>query len=404
MVGWSKGLILLFIRPRLNENLQLELWWRWARLYVSSTPNPIGISRKGPMPNQVRTQTRTILLTVVFFFGALSQDFVTGARAAENDSPELRSDHPQRYVVKKGDTLWGIAGKFLVDPWRWREIWQQNPSIENPHLIYPGDVLVLSTDSGTPEVRVLRNRKITKLSPTVREEPLDEAVPTIAPSVILPFLRKPLIISRGDLDDAPYVAIGEEGGIALGKYSVFFGRGFKHTEAGDLYHIFRPGRKLVHPETGEALGIQAIHLGIARTLNPGETATMEIILSHEDVNPGDRMLPLPEDISLPYFVPRAPDQQLSGIIVDAPESVDELSRLSTVVISLGERDQIEPGHVLRIMRKEPLQKDPVTGKLFQPPLQESGLAMVFRSFEKVSYALVMTSNRVINIYDRVETP
>ena len=126
-------------------------------------------------------------------------------------------------MIQDGDTLWGIARKFLVDPWKWPEIWQMNPGIENPHLLYAGDVLVLSGsgEGETAQVKVLRNRKVTKLSPTVRVESVDQAVPTIPPDVILPFLRKPLIIGRGDLDNAPYMAIGEEGTIALGKYSVF---------------------------------------------------------------------------------------------------------------------------------------------------------------------------------------
>ena len=355
---------------------------------------------------QIKWRTKTTLLTLGLCIGLISGVLFHGAYAAEKEAPKLDPNHPDRYVVKEGDTLWGIAQKFLVDPWRWPEIWQQNPNIENPHLIFPGDVLVVSTtaDGETPQVRVLRERKLSKLSPSVRAESLDEAVPTIPPSVILPFLKKPLVISRGELDNSPYVAAGVEGKIALGKYSLFFGRGFDQTEVGKLYHVFRPGKLLIHPETNESLGIQALHLGVARVLDAGETARMEVILAYEDINPGDRLVPLPEDISLPYFQPRAPERKVSGIIVDAPQAVSELSRLSTIVITLGERDEMEPGHVLRIMRKEEKQKDPVTGKLFEPPLQDSGLAMVFRTFEKISYALVMTSNRPIHINDRVVTP
>jgi hypothetical protein len=342
--------------------------------------------------------------------GPASHGLVYDLYAAENEQPQLVPGAPDRYVVKEGDSLWGIARKFLVNPWLWPEIWQSNPGIENPHLIYPGDVLVLSGSDGStaPQVKVLRKRKVSKLSPTIRAEPLKAAVPTIPPDVILPFLRKPLIIERGELDDAPYVAIGEEGAIALGKYSVFFGRGFdqenNRAKTGDLFHIFRPGKLLIHPLTNESLGIQALHLGIARVIEPGSTSKLEVILAHEDINPGDRMVAQKEQISLPYFQPRAPERKVTGLIVDAPDAVAELSRLSMVVLTLGERDGIEAGHVLRVMRKEPLRKDPVTGKLFQPPIQSSGLTMVFRTFEKVSYALVMTSNRVIHIGDVVETP
>ena len=320
---------------------------------------------------------------------------------------------PERYVVQDGDTLWGIARKFLVDPWKWPEIWQMNPGIENPHLLFPGDVLVLSGSGQgeTAQVKVLRNRKITKLSPTIRVESIEQAVPTISPDIILPFLRKPLIIGRNELDKSPYMAIGEEGTIALGKYSVFFGRGFDHekqrAKAGDLYHIFRPGKLLIHPETNESLGIQALHLGMARVLQPGATSKLEIILAFEDVNPGDRLVKQEEQFSLPYFQPRAPERKVSGLILDSPGSVGdlvELSRLNVVVLSLGDRDGIEAGHVLRVMRNETEHKDPVTGEMFRPPLQASGLAMVFRTFEKVSYALLMTSHRPIHIHDIVQTP
>lgn len=330
--------------------------------------------------------------------------------AAENEPPQLVPGAPERYVVQDGDTLWGIAQKFLVDPWRWPEIWQINPGIQNPHLIFPGDVLVLSGigEGDTAQVKVLRSRKVTKLSPTVRIEPIDQAVPTISPDIILPFLRKPLIIGRTELENVPYVAAGEEGTISLGKYDIFWGRGFDQKNdraaAGDLFHVYRPGKLLIHPETNEALGIQALHLGIARVIEPGDTSKMEIILAYEDINPGDRLVAQEEQINLPYFQPRAPERKVSGIIVDAPGSVSELSRLSIVVLTLGDRDGMEPGHVLRVLRKEPEQKDPVTGKQFQPPLQKSGLAMIFRTFEKVSYALVMTSNRVIHINDIVQTP
>lgn len=353
----------------------------------------------------------SIFFAAMLLLSPISSQIIYDAGAAEPAPPQLVPDPPDRYVVQEGDTLWGIAQKFLIEPWQWPEIWQQNPDIENPHLIFPGDVLLLSTASGTsggaPEVRVLRNRKLSKLSPAMRTEPIEAAVPTISPDMILPFLRKPLIIERGELDGAPYVAVGEEGDISLGKYSVFFGRGFNRkypAKAGDLYNIFRPGKLLIHPQTNEALGIQAMHLGVARVLEVGETAKLEIILAHEDINPGDRMTPFAENISLPYFYPRAPERKVAGIIVDAPQAVAELSRLQPIVITLGQRDEIEPGHVLRILRKEQLRKDPVTGKLFEPPLQSSGLAMVFKSFEKVSYALVMTSNRVIHIRDLVATP
>lgn len=345
-----------------------------------------------------RRKTRWVVLGAVWLVFALS------GLAAHAQEAQLKADSPERYTVKEGDTLWGIASRFLENPWRWPQIWQQNPDIENPHLIYPGDVLVLTTTAdGQPQIKVLRERKVTKLKPEVRVVERDDAVPTIPPDAIQPFLTNPLVIEEDGLDHAGYVAAGREGAIVLGKYNVFYAKGVNGADA-DFYNLFRPGKRLVHPETGEFLGVQATHLGDARMLAAGDTSKMEVTSSTQEIVMGDRMVPAEEDIALPYYQPHAPGGTVNGYILDIAGAVAEGGPLQTIVVSLGAREGMEPGHVMRIQRQQPDQEDVVTGGIVEIPPEDSGLAMVFRVFEKVSYALILEADRPIHVNDRVTNP
>ncbi len=333
---------------------------------------------------------------------AVSLVTVSVSSWADTTSPELQPNHPRHYTVQKGDTLWGIAARFLEDPWRWPEIWQRNPKVQNPHLIYPGDALVMSIVDGAPELKILR-RKVVKLSPAVYAEPIETAIPTIPPNAIQAYLSSPLIIEEGGLDDAGYVAAGLDDKITMGLYSQFYARSLPESD-NKFYRIFRPGKVLVDPLTKEFLGQEANHIGDARMLTPGETSKLEAVRAYSEISFGDRLVATPPDIGLPYFTPRAPENDVRGFILDAPGGVAEVGPLSVVVLSVGKRENIEPGHVLRILRDAGIQRDPVTREFFKLPEEDSGLLMVFRSFDKVSYALVMKAVRPIHVLDVVETP
>lgn len=323
----------------------------------------------------------------------------------QGDEPRIKPDSPRRYTVQEGDTLWSISRRFLEDPWRWPEIWQRNPDIENPHLIYPGDVLVLTgtgDEQSDPKVKVLRERKITKLQPEVRVVERDDAIPTIPPNAIQPFLTNPLVIEEDGLENAAYVAAGEEGSVILGKYSVFYARGI--DSGATYFNIFQPGKPLFDPETEEFLGQQAIHLGEARVLEAGDTARMEVTSSTQEIGRGDRMVPAEDNIALPYYQPHAPEQSVNGYIIHIDRAVAEGGPLQVIIVSMGKREGMEPGHVLRIRRQQADIKDVVTDEDIEIPAQDSGLAMVFRVFDKVSYALVMEASRSIHINDRVTNP
>lgn len=340
------------------------------------------------------------------------------------DDVQLRPDHPERYTVVKGDTLWDIASRFLKTPWHWPRIWKINERIQNPHLIYPGDVLVLRYVNGEPELTLLRNEKLsddkaagtpqpsatavpvgstTRLQPRVYTEAIERAIPTISPEAIVPFLTQPLVVGKEELERAGYVTVGLDNRIALGDHSEFYARGITDQNA-EYFQIFRPGKALKHPDTGEILAYEAIYLGDAKRLAAGDPMKIVVTTVKQEIVPADRLLVAPPRAALPYYFPHAPKKQLTGQIIAALNAVAEVGPYTVVAVDLGERDGIEEGHVLRALYRAGDHKDPVSGERYKLPDEEAGLLLVFRTFEKVSYALVMNANQPIHILDTVATP
>jgi len=321
-----------------------------------------------------------------------------------NANELLKKDYPERYTVVNGDTLWDISGKFLNQPWRWPELWQANEYIQNPHLIYPGDVLVLTWVDGKPQLRALR-RETVKLSPSVRESDLQNAIPPISPNAILPYLSSPLVTDKSEINDAPYVVSGLDGKLVAGKYDQVYVRGLGEYENGE-FRIFRAGRNFVHPVTKELLGLEAVHIGDSRLLKPGDPARVGIQDSFKEVAVLDLLREVDSGAkSLPYFYPRAhDDKEIQGYILEMPNKVTELGPLNVVAITLGEREKVKPGHVFKIMSQKKTMTDPKTRKSYQLPHEQVGLMMVFRVFDKVSYALITDSLRAIRAGDSVIHP
>jgi len=340
------------------------------------------------------------------------------------DVVQLKPDHPERYTVVKGDTLWDISARFLKSPWHWPKIWKINDQIKNPHLIYPGDVVVFRMVDGKPELTVLRKETLpvipavprapeeapaaadsrtVKLAPRVHSEPLEAAIPTIPPNAILPFLTRPLAVSESELDKAGYITVGLDDRIALGNGSQFYARGL--TDDGpEYYHVFRPGSAIRHPDTGELLAYEALYLGDAHRLEPGDPSKLVVTQVKQEIIPTDRLLVAPKKASLPYYYPHAPKNLVEGRIVSALNAVAEIGTYAVVGISLGTREGIEEGTVLRVMRHAGTHKDPITRERYKLPDEESALVLVFRTFEKMSYALVMSSTRPVHMLDAVITP
>lgn len=333
---------------------------------------------------------------------------------------ELNANHPQNYVVIKGDTLWDIAGKFLKYPWHWPEIWQANPQIENPHLIYPGDRLWLADCDGRSCIKLARGIRSGKISPKVREIELDEAIATIPLSAISPFLSQPRVVGEEVLGAAPYIVAGSEERLISAAGDNVYVRGIDATiNNGKHYNIFRKGIRYQDPETGEILGFEAIYLADALLRKTGDPATVELRTTNREVMIGDRLLEA-DDTKLDLnFIPRQPTHKIDGHILSVFDGVSQVGQYQIVVLNRGERDNLESGHVVFIHQVGDTIKDIVLSGVADEgyfssnknskesniittlPDEYAGIAMVFKTYKKVSYAIIMKATRVIHVGDKI---
>src|SRR5688572_21129611 len=269
--------------------------------------------------------------------------------ATTGGGPEVRSDAPDRYTVVPGDTLWGIATRFLRDPWRWPELWKMNSSqIRNPHRIYPGDVLVLDRDRTGR--RATMRLEDTRLSPRVRVEPRErDAIQTIAPSVIEPFLSKPLVVGANELDAFPEIVATQEDRIGIGAGNVAYVRGLDNTNE-VRWHVYRRGDALVDPETNQLLGYIGTYLGDAQLRRRDRISTVEITRAPQEIYRGDKLLAIPQEAPIFAYVPHAPQNPIRGRIISTYGGLFETGPLAIVTLSKGRRDGLEVGHVLAIHR------------------------------------------------------
>jgi len=412
--------------------------------------------------------------------GALLAGVLAGTAFAAGEPSGLKSDHPQRYIVQRGDTLWDIAGRFLDEPWRWPDVWQANPHIENPHLIYPGDELYLAYRDGRPIIQVRRRggRGVTVLSPQVRAEALGpEAIPPIPVDAIQQFLDRPRVVTEAEYAAAPYIlSVGREALLAR-PGERFYARGIVDLSQ-SRYSIYRKGQIYLDPQSGELLGYEAVHVADAVLERDGDPATLVITTMKREVLAGDRLVPTDEEQVYQAYMPRAPEQELDGQIISVFDGVSQIGQFQTVVLNLGTRDGLEPGHVFGVFQRgetvqDPLARDPefdvyaqrarereertekdtafafvqgfgnaieatsdvigreahrfaawaspghprfggdygFGGRSEGPPWarvtlpeERAGTVMVYRSFERLSYALVMEASRPMHLNDSVKNP
>lgn len=336
----------------------------------------------------------SILLTVVVGLGA------TGVTA----QTQLRDDHPEQYTVQPGDTLWDISSRFLQQPWNWPEIWQANPQVENPHLIYPGDVLELTWVDGKPRLsRATDQDREIKLSPEVESTPLDTPIPTIPLDEIRSFLSKTRIVDEAALEQAPYIVQGRDRRVIAGEGQRVYARG--EAARGETLAVFRRGTRHVDPETGEFLGIEARSMGRGRVAEvEGEILSVDLTASREEIEPEDRLLPTEEREITTRFQPRAPEEKIRGRMIDVEDGVSNIGQYNVVVINRGEREGLEPGHVLAAYKKGDKARDPKNDDLLQLPSERAGLLMVFRTYDKLSYGLVLQATRPLEVMDEVRNP
>ena len=383
-------------------------------------------------------QPKTKLIPIITLLAAMC--ISTTALA---DEIELQKNHPERHVVVKGDTLWGISGKFLKNPWQWPKVWNMNRTeIKNPHRIYPGDVVVLDNSSGSPRFRLLHETVV--LSPTAIEEPLEkEAIFTIPPNVINPFLTQPLMIEKGQLDSSPRIIAAQDNRVILSPGTRIYVNSLNTQNT--YWNIYRPGAELIDPETKKSLGTEAIYLGDTRITKFGTPASADIVKAHEEIFAKDRLVVANEGVKA-NFVPHAPEKEIKGTIIKIYGGVEEAGPKSVLTINRGKLDGLEEGHVLAINRHGRIIRDPeapkkaeaskpklkelnfdvytgpegkkivnfekkpiVTEVPLQPgeiklPDERVGLLMIFRTFDHVAYGLVMQTTDAIYTSDTVTTP
>jgi len=374
------------------------------------------------------------------------------------DVAVLKEDAPDRYIVVPGDTLWGISGRFLKDVWKWPDVWRMNQEqLRNPHRIYPGDVIVLDRSGADPQLRLLpravddpgaaaaaaAGRDTVRLSPRTRAQPLaDKAVPAIPPSAIEPFLSRPLVVGQHELDTAPVIMATEENRVAIGAGSIAYA---DNLQRGDqVWHVFRRSDPLIDPDTGETLGYLAIYLGEARLRKFGDPSTIEITKSPQEIYVGDRLLPSAKEVPTFSYVPRAPWRPVRGRIMTTYGNLGETGPLGIVALSKGSQDGLEVGHVLAIYRSQStsryeIRRSPLYGEqglsgndsprtyyseeitprdapmydrgkpvseadFARLPDERYGLVMVFRTFNRTAFGLVMQASRPVTVNDLVTNP
>ena len=370
----------------------------------------------------------------------------TASQVAQTGVPlaDLAANAPDNYTVKSGDTLWSISSLFLKTPWRWPELWGMNlDDIKNPHRIYPGQQLALDKTYGRATLRSVRvdandgtptQAIAIKVSPRTRSESLaDASIPTLAANVIGPFLAEPMIVDAAAFAVAPRIVATQEGRVLLSRGDRAYARGeYADGSAGKPlsdakgqpleYRVFRNATPLKDPTTGAILGYEAQFVGraelvrgesVQQVLNKdGQTtseivpATIDIAVAKEEIRVGDRLVPEPERGSQSY-IPRAPAMAVTGQIVSLYGSaVRFAAENQVVVVNRGIKDGLEVGHVMAILKDGERLTDRTDNARTQIklPNERNGLLMVFRTYDNLSYALVLQATDGVRVGDRIVNP
>ncbi len=346
-------------------------------------------------------QLRKFITALVFALVGL-----TGSAGAAAPQPtHISADAPDSYVVVMGDTLWGIAGRFTSDPWRWPELWDLNKDqIKNPHLIYPGNVIRLDRMRGRLSIAG-GDKDPNRLSPRIRDEgSTDKAIPSIPPSIIEPFLTRPLVVEPGGLDKAPTIVGTEDDRVAMSAGNRVYVSGLSDA-ATKTWFVYRPGDALIDPDTNQTLGFEAKYLGTADLVAQGELATLRLNHTVQEVSKGDKLIAVGKPHPIAY-APHAPDTFIKGRVIAIHTGAGrfaEAGQGAIVALNRGRAEGIEVGHVLALYTQSRTVKVADAGSV-QTPEERYGLVFVFRVFERVSYAIVMKIGRPLNNLDVVQTP
>jgi LysM repeat protein len=338
--------------------------------------------------------------------------------AVQSDSSRgglaVNPNAPESYVVKRGDTLWGIAKVFLRDPWFWPEIWQVNPQVQNPHLIYPGDTLRLVYIDGRPSIMLQRGGDA-RVEPRVRSEPIEGAVTTIPYETVAAFMSKPTVLSPDQIKAAPYVLATRDLHVAMAEGNTLYARGFSTPAAmGTHYNFVRVGDALRDPDDNRIVGYDGIFTGAGHVTRVGDPVTLIMTESSRETEEGDKLFAGGADVPLD-FIPSPPKVKVHGRIMAVSDGVTIIGQYQVVVINRGARDGLAPGNVLSVFEAGPVVADTanrgflrsmtrLTATKVRLPDERSGTFMVFKTFDSMSYGLIMEATSIIRVADRVENP
>lgn len=345
------------------------------------------------------------------------------ADSPNHTPPGLRVDAPSVYIVKKGDTLWDIAGRYLSKPWRWPEIWAVNRHVKNPHWIYPGDRLliclingrtVVGRDEGDGCAGIERRMSdtglpVVKLTPQVRVQSLDLAIPIISLSSIQHWLKHSRVVNVAEIEGTPYILGNRDNRVIAAAGQSVYVRG-QGLVIGQQYGVYREGTDYVvtrNNKVVENLGreLSQVASGTITAIN-GDIATIELTRSFDgEVRKGDRVM-LEDTTPLPnMFYPIQPDQVASGgRIIRILDSINSAAKNSVVAFDRGTADGAAPGQVFAIYKQGEITTDPKTGEKIQLPSERTGMAMIFRAFNRVSYAIVLESDLPLKVNDEIRSP
>lgn len=396
---------------------------------LSTTPRPTVSTRPGPLASRAFVAAACVTLLAPFAAHATDWPVTSGQRATAEQVAhagvplsELAANAPDTYTVKRGDTLWAISRLYLLRPWRWPELWGMNlQQIRNPNLIYPGQILVLEKSGGMARLKLANSvggsgiDGTVKLSPSVRSESSETApVAAIPMNLIGPFLNDAIVFGSNELANAPRIVATQENHVVLGRGDLAYVKG--DVSGARDWQVFRDPKPLVDPDTHEILGYEARYVGSAEHLRDGESrpgaqanlevpSTFRIVGNHEEAGLGDRLIQAQVRDFSP-FVPHPPAHEIEGAVISLYGDALAVSTNQIVSINRGTADGIERGNVLALWRQGAVTRDQSVerGAMMKLPDERAGLMMVFRAFDRVSYALILEASDAVTPGDRVTSP
>ena len=382
----------------------------WGHRHADQAPSsapPAGQTASEAGLDQDQTATDAAL-------AGLTAQAEQAAAASAPSSDIINPNAPKSYTVKRGDTLWGIASMFLKDPWLWPEVWYINPKVANPHLIYPGDVLTLAyASNGSPQIR-LQQGGPARLDPRLRSTPLNGAIPTIPYSSISAFLSRPTVVTNDQIKSAPYVLAFREEHLVGGSGHEIYVRDL-NAATNERFTVVHLGDELRDPDDGKVIGYEGIYTATALVSKPGNPAKAVLTDTARETLMGDKLIAT--DMNVPVnFQLRAPQTDVHGSIIDVIDSTLAIGQYDVVVINRGKRHGVDAGVILAVDEAGATVVDRgsekgwmhVFGSSFEHkvrlPDERGGTLLVFKSFDRVSYALVVGAITELHVGDTVRNP